>query len=87
LTLRKGAVPDLFDSKFVGLSYWNPKVAYPLDKTGQKMTLIEQINFDRATVDERLPQQGMLQFFIALDDDDGYLFGYDSEVPDSKCFA
>lgn len=25
--------------------------------------------------------------FFALDDDDGYLFGYDSEVPDSKCFA
>lgn len=66
LTLRKGAVPDLFDSKFVGLSYWNPKMAYPLDKTGQKMTLIEQINFDRATVDERLPQQGMLQFFFCF---------------------
>lgn len=84
LTLRKGVVPDLFDSKFGGLPYWNPKMAYPLDKTGQKMTLIAQINFDRATVDERLPQQGMLQFFIALDDDDGYLFGYDSEVPDRQ---
>lgn len=84
LTLRKGVVPDLFDSKFGGLPYWNPKMAYPLDNTGQKMTLIAQINFDRATVDERLPQQGMLQFFIALDDDDGYLFGYDSEVPDRQ---
>lgn len=84
LTLRKGVVPDLFDSKFGGIPYWNPKMVYPLDKTGQKMTLIAQINFDRATVDERLPQQGMLQFFIALDDDDGYLFGYDSEVPDRQ---
>lgn len=84
LTLRKDAVPDLFDSKFGGLPYWNPKMAYPLDKTGQKMTLIAQINFDRAAVDERLPQQGMLQFFIALDDDDGYLYGYDSEVPDRQ---
>lgn len=84
LTLRKGVVPDLFDSKFGGIPYWNPKMVYPLDKTGQKMTLIAQINFDRATVDERLPQQGMLQFFIALDDDDGYLYGYDSEVPDRQ---
>lgn len=84
LTLRKGVVPDLFDSKFGGLPYWNPKMAYPLDKTGQKMTMIAQINFDKATVDERLPQQGMLQFFIALDDDDGYLYGYDSEVPDRQ---
>ena len=38
------------------------------------MMLIAQINFDKATVDERLPQQGMLQFFIALDDDE-YLYG------------
>lgn len=83
LTLRKGVKPDLFDSKFGGLPYWNPKMPYPVDKTGQKMMLIAQINFDKATVDERLPQQGMLQFFIALDDDE-YLYGYDDNAPDSQ---
>jgi Uncharacterized protein conserved in bacteria len=83
LALRKGIVPDLFDSKFGGLPYWNPKMAYPLDRTGQKMTMIAQINFDRATVDERLPQQGILQFFIALDDEED-LYGYDGEVPDRQ---
>lgn len=83
LTLRKGVKPDLFDSKFGGLPYWNPKMPYPVDKTGQKMMLIAQINFDKTTVDERLPQQGMLQFFIALDDDE-YLYGYDDNAPDSQ---
>ncbi len=83
LTLRKNVKPDLFDSKFGGLPYWNPKMPYPVDKTGQKMMLIAQINFDKATVDERLPQQGMLQFFIALDDDE-YLYGYDDNAPDSQ---
>lgn len=83
LTLRKGAVPDLFDSKFGGLPYWDLKMAYPEDKTGKKMILIAQINFDRAIVDERLPQQGMLQFFIALDDCDN-TYGYDDNAPDSQ---
>lgn len=34
LTLRKNVKPDLFDSKFGGLPYWNPKMPYPVDKTG-----------------------------------------------------
>lgn len=62
LTLQKGTAPDLFDSKFGGLPYWKPDMQYPVDRTGRKMLLLAQINFDRATVDERLPQQGMLQF-------------------------
>lgn len=83
LTLQKDIVPNLFDSKFGGLPYWDLKMAYPKDKTGKKMILIAQINFDRAIVDERLPQQGMLQFFIALDDCDN-TYGYDDNAPDSQ---
>lgn len=83
LTLQKGTAPDLFDSKFGGLPYWKPDMQYPVDRTGRKMLLLAQINFDRATVDERLPQQGMLQFFIALDEVDG-TYGYDDAAPDSQ---
>ncbi len=83
LTLQKDIAPDLFDSKFGGLPYWNLKMAYPEDKTGQKMIFLAQINFDRATVDKRLPQQGMLQFFIALDDYEG-TYGYDGDTPDCQ---
>lgn len=83
LTLQKGIEPDLFDSKFGGLPYWNLNMPYPVDRTGQKMLLLAQINFDRAAVDERLPQQGILQFFIALDDED-YEYGYDYDMPDRQ---
>ena len=83
LTLQKNIIPNLFDSKFGGLPYWDLKMAYPEDKTGKKMILIAQINFDRTTVDERLPQQGILQFFIALDDCDNP-YGYDDNAPDSQ---
>lgn len=83
LTLQKDTEPGLFDSKLGGLPYWNLKMAYPKDRTGRKMMLLAQINFDRAAVDERLPQQGMLQFFIALDECD-YMYGYDGDAPDRQ---
>ena len=83
LTLQKETAPDLFDSKFGGVPYWNLDMPYPVDRTGQKMMLLAQLNFDRASVDERLPQQGILQFFIALDDGD-YEYGYDYEAPDRQ---
>ncbi len=83
LTIQKGVESDLFDSKFGGLPYWNPHMQYPVDKRGQKMLLLAQVNFDRAAVDGRLPQQGMLQFFIALDEE-SYLYGYDNDAPDSQ---
>jgi len=83
LTLQKDIAPNLFDSKFGGLPYWDLKMEYPKDKTGKKMILIAQINFDKTTVDERLPQQGILQFFIALDDCDN-TYGYDDNAPDSQ---
>lgn len=78
LVIQKDSRPDIFDSKFGGVPYWDKNKEYPQDLEGSKMMLLAQINFDRAEVDERLPQQGMLQFFISNDD----LFGADFDKHD-----
>lgn len=68
LVINKDKVPNIFDSKFGGMPYWDSTKEYPTDDDGKKMLLLAQINLDEANADERLPQQGMLQFFIANDD-------------------
>lgn len=79
LVIQKDKRPNIFDSKFGGVPYWDLSKAYPTDKKGNKLMLLAQINFDKADVDNRLPQAGMLQFFIAHDDD---LYGCDFDNPD-----
>lgn len=58
-------------SKLGGLPYWDLSKPYPVDSKGEKMFLLAQINFDDAEIDtdSPLPQNGMLQFFIADNDD------------------
>lgn len=68
LTIQPDSLPGLFDSKFGGYPYWDPKLPYPVDGTGEKMVLLAQINFDQFPADEPLPQGGMLQFFLGQDD-------------------
>lgn len=79
LVIQKDKKPELFDSKFGGVPYWDLSKDYPTDKKGNKLMLLAQLNFDKADVDSRLPQTGMLQFFIAHDDD---LYGCDFDKPD-----
>ncbi len=62
--LTKGT-PDLLDSKLGGVPYWNDALDYPCDEDGMPMRLLLQLNFERLALgDDRLPLQGMLQFFI-----------------------
>lgn len=62
--LEKGT-PDLLDSKLGGVPYWNEALDYPCDEDGMPMRLLLQLNFERLALgDDRLPLQGMLQFFI-----------------------
>lgn len=62
--LTKGT-PDLLDSKLGGTPYWDDKEDYPTDENGVPMRLLLQLNCDRLALDDdRLPRQGMLQFFI-----------------------
>ena len=74
--------PDIFDSKFGGLPYWDMSMEYPVDANQEKMMLLAQINFSKANLqDERLPQEGILQFFISTNDG---MYGVDYENPDEQ---
>lgn len=54
----------VFDSKLLGLPYWNTKMEYPKDKDGNKMVFMGQINFSHEKIDnDLLPKSGILQFF------------------------
>ncbi|MBQ9141462.1 MAG: DUF1963 domain-containing protein [Lachnospiraceae bacterium] len=82
LTIIPNSQPDIFDSKFGGVPYWDMTKDYPVDCEGDKMMLLAQINFTKAALnDERLPQQGILQFFIAAEDD---VYGMDWDEADSQ---
>ncbi len=82
LTIIPNSQPDIFESKFGGVPYWDMTKDYPVDCEGDKMMLLAQINFTKAALeDERLPQQGILQFFIATEDD---VYGMDWDEADSQ---
>lgn len=80
---------DIFDSKVGGFPYWDPKKPYPRDSQGNLMSLLAQINFEgEALRDERLPDHGMLQFFIAdsIPGAEGSveMYGIDFDNPDDQ---
>ena len=56
--------PAITDSKLGGLPYWPANMAYP-ECDGQKMSLLAQINFSEIEENNLLPNEGILQFFIA----------------------
>lgn len=78
LTIVPDRKPDIFDSKFGGVPYWNQTKEYPKDSKGEMLMLLAQINLAQADADERLPKEGMLQFFIRPDD----VYGLDFDSPD-----
>ena len=60
----------IFDSKFGGIPYWDFSKEFPTDSKGEKLNLLAQINFDKERFnDDRLPQKGILQFYISSNDD------------------
>lgn len=82
LTIVKDSTPDIFESKFGGVPYWDMAKDYPVDSNGEKMMLLAQINFSKAGLeDDRLPKQGMLQFYFASEDD---VYGMDWDEADSQ---
>lgn len=80
LTIQRDSSPGLTDSKFGGLAYWDPSLAYPADPGGLPMQLLAQINFSQFPAEAPLPSKGLLQFFIARDD----VFGMDFDNPDRQ---
>lgn len=78
IVLNKDKEPDIFDSKFGGTPYWDMTKEYPVGSEGEKMLLLAQLNFDKLKTDDRFPDNGMLQFFISMDD----MYGWDVEESD-----
>ena len=57
--------PTLFDSKFGGVPYWDLSKDYPVDKNGEKLILLAQINLEQENFEySGLPNTGILQFFV-----------------------
>lgn len=61
-------VPSLFDSKFGGLPYWDLSRPYPVDSDGNEMQLLAQFNLSEIPENDKLPKEGMLQFFISAEE-------------------
>lgn len=82
LTAEKREHTELFESKFGGLPYWVSSMEYPTAENGEKLYLLAQLNFDRLGISPEygLPQNGILQFFVANDN----LTGCDFENPDEQ---
>lgn len=80
LVINPEKTPDIFDSKFGGLPYWDMEKEYPRDSNGNPLMLLAQINLDRAEVRSPLPEKGMLQFFTGPDD----VYGMDFDAPDRQ---
>lgn len=56
---------SLFDSKFGGIPYWDLSKEYPVDKNGDRLILLAQINLEKENFEnDRLPNTGILQFFV-----------------------
>lgn len=66
--------PVITDSKLGGTPYYPEGMVYPLDKKGEPMLLLAQINFSDLPDNDKFPKQGLLQFFLPKSDE---LFGWD----------
>lgn len=88
LVLDPEKEPSIFDSKFGGLPYWDMEKEYPKGSNGKNLMLLAQINFGQmfqeVEKDGLLPDTGMLQFFIALDDVYGMDFNGQGEQKDFR---
>ena len=74
--------PRLVDSKLGGVPYWPVgREDYPTREDGQKLMLPAQIDLTDLDGDDRLPPQGLLQFFIDGTDN---LSGLDFDSPTTQ---
>ena len=72
--------PKLADSKFGGIPYWDKNKEYPLDEYGNKMYLLAQINFEKESLMDPLPNKGLLQFFVEEDNFEEYKVIYHENI-------
>lgn len=68
LTAEKGET-SLLESKFAGHPYLPKSMEHPKDEHGLPLKLLAQLNLEELPKLEFLPEKGILQFFIAGNDD------------------
>lgn len=59
---------SIFDSKMGGIPYCPQNEVLPVDEAGKQLWLLAQINFKQMPNLPDFPTEGILQFFIALND-------------------
>ena len=69
ITIERGNT-TITSSKIGGYPYWTKEKEYPVDETGKKLYLLAQFNCKDIN-HEKLPDHGILQFFIDRDTDLG----------------
>ena len=69
LKINVDRTPGLTDTKLGGLPYWPKDRDYPTTNKGTKLMLLAQLNLDDFGKNDRLPDHGLLQFFIDSEDD------------------
>lgn len=74
LELNAERVPAATETKIGGLPYWNNSLPVPLTPDGKRLALLAQLNMADFPESGLLPQEGILQFFIAADDSYGINF-------------
>ncbi|MBP3221984.1 MAG: DUF1963 domain-containing protein [Neisseriaceae bacterium] len=65
---KKAKKLSLTASKFGGVPYWDLQKPYPVDKNGEKLALLAQIDLAELPPLPDFPTTGLLQFFISNDD-------------------
>ncbi len=65
---------NYWQSKFGGVPYFPKANLYPVDQHGAPLHLLAQLNFAEMPHIAHFPEKGILQFYIAADDD---LYGLD----------
>lgn len=70
----ESSATDLYASKLGGTPYWDGQQAFPTDAQGAPMQLLMQLNLERDALPAPMPQGGMLQIFLAKNDDMGYSY-------------
>ena len=75
--------PTWWQSKFGGLPYLPKDFEYPKSPNGEYLYLLAQINFAEVPPLESFPNKGILQFYLAADED-GYGLDFDNPTEQDK---
>ncbi|WP_100403555.1 YwqG family protein [Bacillus sp. FJAT-42315] len=71
----------LFESKFAGHPYLPKSIEHPKGEDDVPLRLLAQINFAEVPRLDHFPEKGILQFYLAANDD---LFGMDFDEPTNQ---